>query len=71
MRKKKEKITTIEISPGVVVSLGAFIHYYLDGWRYGYLESIRGTTVRIKPIGPMYAAEPRSVNVSSTDIQVP
>lgn len=65
---KKRQQTAIEVSPGVSVSVGALVRYYLDGYRCGYLESIHGATVKVRPIGAKNGSPPRAVTVPITDI---
>lgn len=67
----KNHVTTIEVSPGVVVTVGDLVRYYLEGWRVGYLESVKGFTVKIKPIGPRNGSALRSVTVPTTDVTTP
>jgi hypothetical protein len=64
-------VTSIEPTPGVVIQLGGFVRYYVEGWRYGHLESIKGQVAKIRPIGPKNAAQPNAVKVPLEDITAP
>lgn len=64
-------VTSIEPTPGVVIQLGGFVRYYVEGWRYGHLESVKGQVAKIRPIGPKNAAQPNAVKVPLEDITTP
>jgi hypothetical protein len=49
--------------------LGALINYYLDGWRYGYLVSIRGKIAKVQPISAYKAPEMRCVRIPVGDFR--
>lgn len=67
MPKKKQVITTIEVSPGVVVSVGDMVRFHRNGWRCGHLESIDGALAKIRPVAPR-GRDVRTVNVPLDDI---
>lgn len=65
-RRKPVPPTTVELSPGVVVSVGDLIAYHRNGWHYGHLESIDKHSVKVRPIGPRHG---RLVTVPTDDIK--
>lgn len=48
--------------------LGALVQYYENGWRHGYLESIKGQTAKVRPIA-MYNSNPNRLTVHLTNIK--
>lgn len=49
--------------------IGSLVHYYLDGWRYGTLESVKKTVATIRPIGGFASGTPRCVKLHVSDIR--
>ncbi len=65
-RQKREPQPSTETFP---IRIGALIQYYEDGCRYGYLEKVKGKTVKVRPITSRYSvARPRLVTVLAADI---
>ena len=67
---------TLKSQPSVVVEpippvgIGSLVCYYAEGWRYGHLESVKGTTARVRPIGSKYGSSPpRLVTVQLDNIK--
>lgn len=48
---RKKRTSTVQLESGAVVSVSDLVGYYLEGWRYGYLEEVNGATVKVRPIG--------------------
>lgn len=49
--------------------IGLLVHYYVDGWRYGYLDSIKGAVAKIRPIGVYRSEPPRLFHILVGDIE--
>lgn len=47
------------------VALGARVMYYVNGWRYGTLESVKGQIAKIKPL----AGNHRAYTVPMEDVK--
>lgn len=46
------------------------VKYYLEGWRFGYLDVVKKTTAWIRPIVGKYAAKPHTIKVPTEDVTV-
>jgi hypothetical protein len=49
--------------------IGLLVCYYLEGWRYGYLEGVRGATATIRPVAAYGGSTPRALKIPTTDIE--
>lgn len=58
-------IAAIDLRP----KIGTLVCYYLEGWRYGYLEGAKGATATIRPIAAYKGATPRTVKIPITDLE--
>ena len=58
---------------GGVITFGALVKYYDEGWRHGYLESVKGQIASIRPLVSRYATiqTPRSARVPVGDVDTP
>jgi hypothetical protein len=70
-RSKKAKPRKARKPVEVIVKelVPKLVCYYLDGWRYGYRESTKGSTAIIRPIPPLGAARPNTIKVPIEDIK--
>ena len=49
--------------------IGSQVSYYREGWRIGYLESVKGGSARIRPIAAKNAAVKRCFTVPVEDVK--
>lgn len=51
------------------MDLGTLVAYYEDGWRYGYLEKVKGKRAHICPIAAYKATRPRLIWVEMASVK--
>lgn len=57
-------MTNPELNPGQLV------RYYLEGWRTGHVEAVKGNLVTIRPISARKGPVVRVVKVSRESVEV-
>lgn len=68
-RKKESQPAILPVETAALAPVGSLVAYYLDGWRYGYVEEVRKTSVVVRPIAPKNGAQPRSIVVAKEDVK--
>lgn len=74
VKKPKAKTTAKKLGrrksvPIVNEPVPKLVCYYLEGWRYGYQEAVKGEVAIIRPIPPIGGVLPRTIRVPVGDVK--